>query len=91
MPKLEASDTLLEEGGGAQRTEPPPPRRINVAVNSDMLAAIDRVIEREQVSLTEAVRRLISYGDYVYRAVKEENSTFVVRPKNGKEREVVLV
>jgi Ribbon-helix-helix protein, copG family len=91
MSKLEASDTLLDEGGGAQRTEPPPPRRINVAVNGDMLAAIDRVIEREQVSLTEAVRRLISYGDYVYRAAKEENSTFVVRSKNGKEREVVLV
>lgn len=91
MSKLETSDTLLDEGGGAQRTEPPPPRRINVAVNVDMLAAIDRVIEREQVSLTEAVRRLISYGDYIYRATKEENATFVVRSKDGREREVVLV
>jgi hypothetical protein len=91
MSKRGTLDTLLDEGGDAQRVEPPPPRRINVAVNADMLAAIDRVIEREQVSLTEAVRRLISYGDYVYRAAKEENATFVVRPKDGKEREVVLV
>jgi hypothetical protein len=91
MPGLDASDILIRENSGTQRTEPPPPRRINVAVNSDMLAAIDQVIEREQVSLTEAVRRLIGYGDYVYRVAKDEDSTLVVRSKNGKEREVVLV
>jgi hypothetical protein len=56
-----------------------------------MLAAIDHVIEREQVSLTEAVRRLIGYGDYVYRIAKDEDSTLLIHSKNGKEREVVLV
>jgi Ribbon-helix-helix protein, copG family len=91
MPSLDTSDTLTRENSGAQKTEPPPPRRINVAINSDILAAIDHVIEREQVSLTEAVRRLIGYGDYVYRAARDENATLVIHPKNGKEREVVLV
>jgi Ribbon-helix-helix protein, copG family len=91
VPRLDTVDTLTREISGAQKIDPPPPRRINVAVSSDMLAAIDHVIEREQVSLTEAVRRLIGYGDYVYRVVKDEDSSLVVRSKNGKEREVVLV
>jgi hypothetical protein len=68
-----------------------PPRRINVAVTPDMLAAIDRVIEREQVTLTEAVRRLIGYGDVVYRSVKEQGQTMLFRSEDGKEREVLLI
>lgn len=46
------------------------PGRINVAVNDQMLAAIRRVMDRENVSLTEAVRRLLSYGDFLHQAVK---------------------
>jgi Ribbon-helix-helix protein, copG family len=75
----------------AERTPASPPRRINVAVTPDMLAAIDRIIEREQVTLTEAVRRLIAYGDVVYRMVKEEGQTMVFRSENGNEREVMLI
>lgn len=70
---------------------PQVPRRINVAVNTEMLAAIERVVAREQVSLTEAVRRLIAYGDFVYRTVKDEGAAVVVRAGNGTEREVVLM
>ena len=75
----------------AERAPASPPRRINVAVTPDMLAAIDRIIEREQVTLTEAVRRLIAYGDVVYRMVKEEGQTMVFRSDNGNEREVMLI
>lgn len=70
---------------------PQAPRRINVAVNTEMLAAIERVITREQVSLTEAVRRLISYGDFVYKTVKDEGAAVIVRAHDGTEREVVLM
>jgi hypothetical protein len=57
-----------------------------------MLEAIDHVIEREQISLTEAVRRLVGYGDFVYRAVKDDGAAVVLRgPEVGREREVVLV
>ena len=56
-----------------------------------MLAAIDRVIDREQVTLTEAVRRLIAYGDVVYRMVKEYGQAMVFRSENGNEREVILI
>jgi hypothetical protein len=86
-PLREDSD---HEGAGKLSSQPP--RRINVAINADMLAAIDRVIEREQVTLTEAVRRLITYGDFVYRAVKEDRASVILRPSDGgADREVVLV
>lgn len=66
-------------------------KRINVAVSSDELAAIDLLIEREGVSLTEAVRRLISYGDFVYRAVRMEGATMLVQESNGSTKEVFLL
>ncbi len=69
----------------------PIPRRINVAVSREMLAAIDRVIDREQVTLTEAVRRLIAYGDLVFRMTRLENASLVIRDGNGGEREVVVL
>ncbi|MGH4013185.1 MAG: hypothetical protein ACRDSL_04485 [Pseudonocardiaceae bacterium] len=62
-----------------------------MAVNNEMLAAIERVIAREQVSLTEAVRRLIAYGDFVYRTVKDDGAAVIVRANDGGEREVVLM
>lgn len=66
-------------------------KRINVAVSPDELAAIDLLIEREGVSLTEAVRRLISYGDFVYRAVRVEGATMLVQEPNGSTKEVYLL
>lgn len=80
---------------GARRTPAeaavPVARRINVAVNAPMLAAIDRVIECEQVTMTEAVRRLIAYGDLVYDVTKVRNATLVVRDPGGEEREVIVL
>jgi hypothetical protein len=85
-------DTAMDTSGTDQTERAPaPPRRINVAVTPDMLAAIDRVIDREQVTLTEAVRRLIAYGDVVYRMVKEEGQSMVFRSEDGNEREVLLI
>ena len=69
----------------------PAPRRINVAVSASMLYAIDRVIERERVTLTEAVRRLVGYGDFVYGIANEQDSTLVVRDPRGAEREVIVL
>jgi hypothetical protein len=68
-----------------------PPRRINVAVTPDMLAAIDRVMDHEQVTLTEAVRRLIGYGDFLYRTVKQDGQEIIVRGEDGGERGILLV
>jgi hypothetical protein len=69
------------------RTEP---KRINVAVSPEMVRALENVIEREGVSLTEALRRLVGYGDFVYRAVKEGGEQLMVTGPDGT-REVVLL
>jgi hypothetical protein len=81
-----------EEAAGAppiQRARPEP-KRINVAVTTETIRALEFVIEREGVSLTEAVRRLIGYGEFVYRAIKEDGAELQVRTKDAV-REVVLL
>ena len=84
-------EALRETNGGPVETAVPVARRINVAVNGMMLAAIDRIIEREQVTLTEAVRRLIAYGDFVYEVTKKQHSTLLVRDPEGGEQEVIVL
>jgi hypothetical protein len=75
---------------GASKTTSAIPKRINVAVNAEMVAALDNVIQNEGVTLTEAVRRLIGYGDFLYRAVKQEKAAILVRTPEGT-KELVLV
>ena len=40
--------------------------------------------------LTEALRRLVGYGDFVYRAVREDREQLIVKGSEGT-REVVLL
>lgn len=56
----------------------------------EIVQALQTVIDKEQVTLTEAVRRLISYGDFIYRAVKQEHFEVLLR-NGGSTREVVLI
>lgn len=75
------------------RTEAPgktEAKRINVAVSADTVRALENVIEREGVTLTEALRRLVGYGDFVYRAVREQREQLIVKGSEGS-REVVLL
>lgn len=67
------------------------PKRINVAVTPETVRALETLIEREGVSLTEAVRRLIGYGEFVYKAIKEQNSEVLVKSQDGSIREIVLL
>lgn len=66
------------------------PKRINVAVSPDTIRALENVIEREGVTLTEALRRLVGYGDFVYRAIKDNQEQLMVKGPDGT-REVVLL
>lgn len=78
------------DGTRTPATEPTQPRRINVAVNEEMVRALDLVIQREGVTLTEAVRRLISYGEFVYRTIKVDNAEILVRTSEST-KEIILV
>ena len=66
------------------------PRRINVAITPEAIEALETVMNRERVGLTEAVRRLVSYGDFVYRAVKIDEAELLLRKEDGI-REIVLL
>jgi hypothetical protein len=76
---------------GSTGTSSAAPKRINVAVNPEMIAALQNVIQHEGVSLTEACRRLIGYGDFVYRTVRQDNAEILVRTKDGETKQVLLV
>lgn len=84
-------EALLGTRRAPARTATPVARRINIAVNAAMLAAIDRLSDREQVTMTEAVRRLIAYGDFVYETTKVQGATLVARDPGGDEREVIVL
>ena len=73
-----------------QSHQTPEPKRINVAISPETVRALENVIEREGVTLTEALRRLVGYGDFVYRAVRECGEQLVVTGADGT-REVVLL
>jgi hypothetical protein len=65
-------------------------RRINVAISPDTVRALEYVIACEGVTLTEALRRLIGYGDFVYRAVRQQGEQLFLTGADGS-REVVLL
>lgn len=63
--------------------------RINFPVTPETVAALELVVEREDVAPAEALRRLVAYGEHVYRASKIEHATLLA--KTGTEtREIVL-
>jgi hypothetical protein len=78
------------ESAGQQTSAKAEPKRINVAVSPDTVRALENVIAREGVTLTEALRRLVGYGDFVYRAVREDREQLIVKGSEGT-REVVLL
>lgn len=89
-PAGNVTTTNPDIGQPPPRPPRPEPKRINVAVTPELVRALQDVIDREQVSLTEAVRRLISYGDFIYRAVRHDG--YDVRLYKGDEiREVILL
>jgi len=66
------------------------PKRINVPVTAEVVKALELIMENEQIGLAEAVRRLIGYGDFVYRAVKQDNAEVLLR-EGEHLREIVLI
>lgn len=79
----------------------PPPResndsqrnktgRISVNVTPATQAALDRLVEREGVTVTEALRRLVGYGDLVYETTQVEGDDLLIRRGDNVERIIVI-
>lgn len=63
--------------------------RLTVNISPDTQAALQRVVKREAVTMTEALRRLIGYGDLLYREVKVAGNDVLVR--HGDETRAVIL
>lgn len=63
--------------------------RLTVNIGPATAKALQTVAQNEGVSVTEALRRLVGYGDLLYRAVKMDNKDVLFR--DGKETQQVLI
>lgn len=66
------------------------PARLNVNINAATEQALNVLVEREGVTITEAVRRLIGYGMVVYRADKIDSADVLIRRDGQTERVIIL-
>jgi hypothetical protein len=66
------------------------PTRITVNIGIETERALRMVMDREQITLTEAVRRLIGYGDLLYATVKVDGKDVLIR-HDGSTQQVLLV
>lgn len=62
------------------------PGRISVNVTPATQAALDRMADREGVTITEALRRLVSYGDLVYQTTQIDGDDLLIRRAGELER-----
>lgn len=61
-------------------------RRIEVKITDGTDAALRLVMEREDVTLTEALRRLVGYGELVYRTTRVEGGEVLTRHGRKQDR-----
>lgn len=63
--------------------------RLTVNIGPATAEALRVVAENEGVTVTEALRRLVSYGDLLYRAVKLDNKDVLFR-QDGETQQVLI-
>lgn len=64
-------------------------RRLSVNINDHTAAALRRVRDRDGVSLTEAVRRLVGYGAVVDQTIRDGRGR-IFQELDGKTHELTL-
>jgi hypothetical protein len=64
--------------------------RLSVNVTPATQAALDRLVEREGVTVTEALRRLVGYGDLVYETTQVNGDDILIRRGDAVERVVLI-
>jgi hypothetical protein len=73
-----------------QLPDPAEVKRINVAVSPAAIRDIQHMMAAEHLNLTEAVRRLLGYGAFVYRKIKDEGYGVELH-RDGEVRAVELI
>jgi hypothetical protein len=90
MAKTPANRQTASTGDEPVDSSLPTSSRLAVHISPTTKAAIDRVVERESVTQTEAVRRLIGYGDLIYRTTHIDEHEVLIRRGETLERIVLI-
>jgi hypothetical protein len=64
--------------------------RLSVNITPATQAALDRLVEREGVTVTEALRRLVGYGTLVYETTQVNGDDILIRRGETIERVVLI-
>ena len=65
--------------------------RLSVNMNSETAEALKELAERNQISVTEAVRRAISVAHFIEEQSRAGKSVQIEDPKTGKVRELIMM
>lgn len=90
MSNIKTKTPSQEKGartGTQSDTTPGSQTRLNVNINSQTAAALKAYADQHDVSVTEAVRRLIGVGDFIVKA-QEEGKQVLFRQDGETERVV---
>lgn len=58
---------------------PPASTRLSVNITPKTWEALHLLADREDVSITEALRRLVGYGELVYRTIRVDGDEVLIR------------
>ncbi|MFC0546204.1 hypothetical protein [Kutzneria chonburiensis] len=68
----------------------PASTRLTANLNPATMTALHRLAATEGVTVTEAVRRLVGYGDVIYQAIKFDGDDVLIRRGDTYERIVIV-
>jgi hypothetical protein len=83
-----ATDDVSSSDSDQQTTDRP--ARLSVNMSTATEEALQEVAEREGVTVTEAVRRLVGYGHLLYRVTQIDGDEVLIRRGEQTERIVII-
>lgn len=84
------SDTRAATADQAAATDTKRQARLSVNISRSTEEALLELAKEKNITMTEALRRLVGYGSIVYRAISKDNGDVLIR-KNGETERILLV
>lgn len=64
--------------------------RLSVNIGPATAEALRNIADQEDITITEALRRLVGYGDVLYRAVKEDGKDVLLK-KDAETQQLLIL
>jgi hypothetical protein len=84
QPTAQSEATVPQAANGSAK-----PTRLSVNISRDTLEALQEISSEKEITITEALRRLVGYGIIVYRANRDDKDVLLRR--DNKTERIVLV